>query len=25
MDHKEIGLQGVDWIHLPQDWDIWRR
>jgi hypothetical protein len=25
MDHKEVGLQGVAWIHLPEDRDIWRR
>jgi hypothetical protein len=23
MDLKEIGLQGVDWIHLAQDRDQW--
>ena len=22
-DHKEIGWYGVDWIHLPQDSDMW--
>jgi hypothetical protein len=21
MDLREIGLEGVDWIHLVQDWD----
>jgi len=25
MDHKEIGLQGVDWIRQPEDRDLWRR
>jgi hypothetical protein len=24
MDLKEIGLGGVDWIRLSQDWDQWR-
>jgi hypothetical protein len=24
MDHGEIGLGGVDWIGLGQDWDKWR-
>jgi hypothetical protein len=24
MDLNEIGMQGVDWIHLPQDRDQWR-
>jgi hypothetical protein len=23
MDLKEVGLEGVDWIHLAQDWDPW--
>jgi hypothetical protein len=21
---KEMGCDGVDWIHLAQDWDQWR-
>jgi hypothetical protein len=24
MDLREIGLGGVDWIRLVQDWDRWR-
>jgi hypothetical protein len=24
MDLREIGLGGVDWIRLAQDWDRWR-
>jgi hypothetical protein len=24
MDLKEIGLEGVDWIHIAQDRDWWR-
>jgi hypothetical protein len=24
MDHKEIGCEGVDWIHLAEDRDRWR-
>jgi hypothetical protein len=24
MDLREIGLRGVDWIRLAQDWDQWR-
>jgi hypothetical protein len=24
MDIREIGLEGVDWIHLAQDMDRWR-
>jgi hypothetical protein len=24
MDLSEIGLEGVDWIHLAQDRDQWR-
>jgi hypothetical protein len=24
MDLREIGLKGVDWIHLAQDRDRWR-
>jgi hypothetical protein len=24
MDLREIGLEGVDWIHLAQDRDQWR-
>jgi hypothetical protein len=24
MGVREISLQGVDWIHLPQDMDRWR-
>jgi hypothetical protein len=24
MDLREIGLGGVDWIRLAQDWDQWR-
>jgi hypothetical protein len=25
MDRKEIGwVEGVEWIHLAQDWDHWR-
>jgi hypothetical protein len=24
MDLREIGLEGVDWISLAQDWDQWR-
>jgi hypothetical protein len=24
MDHREIGLGGVDWIRLSQDRDRWR-
>jgi hypothetical protein len=24
MDHREIGLGGVDWIQLAQDRDQWR-
>jgi hypothetical protein len=24
MDLREIGLEGVDWMHLAQDWDQWR-
>jgi hypothetical protein len=24
MDHREIGLGGVDWIRLAQDRDRWR-
>jgi hypothetical protein len=23
MDHKEIGWEGVDWVHLAQDRDWW--
>jgi hypothetical protein len=23
MDHSEIGLEGVDWVHLAQDRDQW--
>jgi hypothetical protein len=23
MDIKEIGLEGVDWMHLPQDREQW--
>jgi hypothetical protein len=23
MDLSKIGLEGVDWIHLPQDRDWW--
>jgi hypothetical protein len=22
MDYKEIGYEGVDWIHLPQEWRV---
>jgi hypothetical protein len=24
MDLKQVGLEGVDWIHVPQDTDQWR-
>jgi hypothetical protein len=24
MDHREMWLKGVDWIHLPQDGDKWQ-
>jgi hypothetical protein len=24
MDLKKIGWEGVDWMHLAQDWDQWR-
>jgi hypothetical protein len=24
MDLMKIGREGVDWIHLVQDWDRWR-
>jgi hypothetical protein len=24
MDLREIGLEGVDWMPLPQDWGQWR-
>jgi len=24
MDIKQIGWEGVDWIHLAQDWEPWR-
>jgi hypothetical protein len=24
MDHKEMGLEVVDWIHLVQDRDQWQ-
>jgi hypothetical protein len=24
MDHRYIGWEGVDWMHLDQDWDQWR-
>jgi hypothetical protein len=24
MGHEELGLEGVDWIHLTQDRDHWR-
>jgi hypothetical protein len=24
MDVREIGLRGVNWIRLAQDWDRWR-
>jgi hypothetical protein len=24
MDPKEVGWEGVDWIHLAQDRDQWR-
>jgi hypothetical protein len=24
IDLREIGLQGVDWIRLAQDWDCWQ-
>jgi hypothetical protein len=23
MDLREIGWEGVDWIHLAQDWNQW--
>jgi hypothetical protein len=23
MDHRQIGLEVVNWIHLAQDWDQW--
>jgi hypothetical protein len=23
MDHREIGWEGMDWIHLAQDRDQW--
>jgi hypothetical protein len=23
MDHREIGMEGVDWIYLAQDRDQW--
>jgi hypothetical protein len=22
-DFREISLEGVDWMHLAQDWDNW--
>jgi hypothetical protein len=22
-EHKEIGWEDVDWMHLAQDWDQW--
>jgi hypothetical protein len=24
MDLREMGWEGVDWIHLAQDWNQWR-
>jgi hypothetical protein len=24
MDLKEIGWEGMNWIHLAQDWDQWQ-
>jgi hypothetical protein len=24
VDHKEVGREGVDWIHLAQDRDQWQ-
>jgi hypothetical protein len=24
MDLREIGWDGVDWVHMPQDKDHWR-
>jgi len=24
MNPREMGCEGVDWIHLAQDWDVWR-
>jgi hypothetical protein len=24
MDHREIGWEGVDWVHLAQDRDQWQ-
>jgi hypothetical protein len=24
MDAKEIQLEGIDWIHMAQDFDQWR-
>jgi hypothetical protein len=23
MDLRDMGLEGVDWIHLARDWDSW--